>query len=123
MELLTEKVCFIREKDFCAFNLSQVEALRLRLFCGSHDRIAEGSHVLPELLGIVDYLLQNLLFIGLEGQRRNLILPGLQIFQLGSSGITRNPYSPVADRTGILLVFLHLAPSNLQAFTMIPDMR
>jgi hypothetical protein len=80
VELLAEEVGLVREEDFCAFNLPQVEALCLGLIRGSHDGIAEGSDVLPELLSVVDDLLQNLFFVRLEGKIRNLILPGLQIF-------------------------------------------
>jgi hypothetical protein len=80
VELLTEEVGFVCEEDLCAFDLSQVEALGLSFLCSSHDGIAEGSYMLPELLSIVDYLFQKLFLVGLKGKHRNLILPRLEIF-------------------------------------------
>lgn len=68
MELLTEEVSFVGEEDFCAFDLPQVEALRLGLLCSCHDGIAEGCYMLAEFLSIIDDLVKDLLFVRLEGK-------------------------------------------------------
>lgn len=54
---------------------------------------------------------------------RNFCLPVLQVFKLGSRSITRYPHTPIADGTGILVIFFDLTTSNLKAFTMIPKDR
>lgn len=65
--------------------------------------------------------MQYLLFIGLEWQPGDLILPGQEVFQFWASRITRNLDSPITDGTHVLVVILDLATSDFQAFSMVPE--
>lgn len=77
MKFLTEEVSFEGEEDLSPFNLAQIEALRLAFVCSSHNRIAERSNMRSEFLRVVDNLVENVLFVGLEWEAGDFVLPRL----------------------------------------------
>lgn len=62
-----------------------------------------------------------MLLIRLEREARNLGLPLEEIFKFWASSISRDLLSPIADRTSIFVALLDFAPSNFQAFAMVPS--
>ena len=121
MKLLSEEVGFVGQENFGAFDLSKVESLSLRFVRCGHYWIAERCHMLPEFLCIVDDFLENLLFVWLEREPTDFVLPLLEILQLRSCSIARNSNPPVAYGTSVLLVVLDFTPGDLETFSVIPN--
>jgi hypothetical protein len=121
VKFLSEEVCLVSQENFSAFDLSKVESLCLSFISCGHDRITERCHVLSEFLCVTDDLVENLFFVGLEGQPRNFILPLLEIFQLWTGSVSRYSYSPVADRTSVLFIVLDFTSSDLETLSVIPN--
>lgn len=120
MELLAKEICLIGQQDLSPFNFAKVEALSGDLLGSSHHRIGVGTHEVSKVLSCTDDFVEHFFFIRLEWKILYIILPVLQVFKLGTSCISWNLDPPVADGTGILIVFLDFTASYLQALAMIP---
>lgn len=120
MDLLTEEVGFISEKNFSSLNLPQIEYQCRNFLRGGASSIGEALQKIPEGSSLIDYVLQNLFFVGLERQVWDFSLPIQEIFNLWASGVARYLSAPITDWARILVELLDLTSSDLQALAMVP---
>jgi hypothetical protein len=113
MDLLTEKVCLVRQQDFCALDLSEIKNKRRNLFVGCASRIGKTLKKVTKGSGLIYDIVENVFFIGLKWQGQSFCLPFLQVFEFRTSGITRDLSAPVTNRTGVLVKFLDFASRDL----------
>lgn len=76
-----------------------------------------------EILSLVDDAQEALFLLGLEGKVGDLVVPGYEIFQLRARRIARDLDAIVAYGASVLVIFLDLSTSNLEALAMIPSMK
>ena len=120
MKLLAKEIGFEAQQDLGPFNLAKVEPLRRDLFWICHHRIDVWPHKFSKSFGRRDDLFQYFFLFRLEGQARNLSLPVDQVFKLRASRITRDLDTVIANGAGVVVIFLNLATSDLEALAMIP---
>jgi len=120
VKFLTQEVGLVSKENIGAFDLSEVEAKRSHLVRRDCQRIDIRSDVISEGLGSLDDARESLLFFGLERQAFQLVLPRNEFLELWASSISRNLQTPVADRASVLVVFLDLSTSDLQALSVVP---
>lgn len=120
VELLTEEISFEAQEDLCTLDLSKVEALRGHFFRIGHHWIDVRPYKVSKCLRGSNDFLQYFLLLGLKGQLRDLGLPILKVFELGTSCITRDFDTIIAYRAGIMIVFFDLATGNFEALAMVP---
>ena len=120
MELLAKEVGFEAQENLCPLDLSQIEALCCHFFRIGHHWIYVRPHEVSKCLRSGNDFLQYIFFLGLKGQLRDLSLPILKIFKLGTSCITRNLDAIVAYRACVIVIFFDLATGNFEALSMIP---
>ena len=120
VELLTKEIRLEAQENFCTLDLSKIEALSCHFFRIGHHRVDIRPHEVSKRLRSSDDLLQNFFFFGLKGQIRDLSLPILKVFKLGTSCITRNLDAIVAYRAGVIVIFFDLAAGNFEALAMVP---
>ena len=79
--------------------------------------------MIPECLGVVDDLLEDLLLFWLEGKVRNVVVPVDQLLKPRPGRVPWDPDAMVTDGTGPrrLVVVLYLAPRDLEALSVIPN--
>lgn len=113
VQFLAEEIRFIGKKNLSTLNLPQIKTLRLSLISGGEDGIAVRCDVIPEILRVVDNLLKQFLFLWLEWEAGNLIIPVDQILKLRPCSIAWDLDSPVADGARVLIFLLDLATGDL----------
>lgn len=120
MDLLSEEIRFIGQKNFGTLDLSQIENQRGNFLGGCARGIRETLEEISERSRLADDAIQDLFLVRLEREGGDLGLPVLQVLQLRTGCIARNLLSPIANRTRVFVELLNFAPSNLKAFTMVP---
>lgn len=122
VDVLPKKITLVREKNFCSFNLPQVEQDRWHFFRRSTYLIAvdELHQEVAKHLRFVDDPIENFFLLGLKREAGDFVGPLLEIFEFGPGGVARDFDTPVTYRTGERLTSLDLAPRDLQAFAVVP---
>lgn len=120
MQFLTQKIGLIGKKDVGALDLSEVKAERSDLVWRDCQGVDIWADVVSKGLSRLDDACKGLLFLRLEGQGFQLVLPSDELFELGASSIARNLQTPVTDRASVLVVFLDLAASDLETLSVVP---
>ena len=67
-----------------------------------------------------DQRVQCFLFLGLEWQPGDLVLPKLEVLEFWAGRIARNLDTIIADGTCVLVVLFDFSTSDLQALAVIP---
>lgn len=120
MEFLAKEIRLLRKQNLGTFDFAEIETLGGDLLRCDHHWVGVGLHEFPELLACRDDLLKRIFFLRLKRERSNLHLPVLEVFQLGTSCITGDLHSPVADGARIFVVFLEFSAGDFEAFAVIP---
>lgn len=120
MNLLAEEVRLVGQQNFRAFNLPQIENQGGNFLGGCTRGVGEAMQEISECKRFADNAIQDILLVWLERESSNLGLPVLQVLQLWAGCIARNLLSPITDRTSVFIKLFDFAPSNLEAFAMVP---
>ena len=120
VKLLTKEVSFETQKNLCPLDLSKIKALCCHFFRVGHHWIDVRPHEVSKCFCSSNNVLQYFFFLGLKGQVRDLSLPVLKVFKLGTSCITRDLDAIVADRASVIVIFFDLATGNFEALSMVP---
>lgn len=121
VDLLPEQIRLIRQKNLGSLNLTQIEDQGRDFFSSSARSIGKPLQEIAERCRLVQDTLKDLLLIRLEREARYLGLPLEEIFKFWASSISGDLLSPIADRTSVFVALLDFAPSNFQAFAMVPS--
>lgn len=120
VKLLTKEVRFKPQENLCTLDLSKIKALRGHFFRVGHHWIDIRPHEVSKCLRGSNNFFQYFFFLGLKRQVRDLSLPILKVFKLGTSCITRYLDTIVAYRAGVIIIFFDLATGNFEALAMVP---
>lgn len=120
MKLLTKEVSFEAQEDLCPLNLSKIETLCCHFFWIGHHWVNIRPHEVSKCLRSSNDFIQYFLFLGLKRQVRDLSLPILKVFKLGTSCVAWDFDPIVAYRAGVIVIFFDLATGNFEALSMVP---
>ena len=120
VELLAKEISFEAQENLCPLDLSQIKALCCHFFRIGHYWINIWPHKVSKCLRSRNDFVQYIFLLGLKGQLRDLSLPILKIFKLGTSCITRNLDAIIADGAGVVVILFDLATGNFEALSMVP---
>lgn len=120
MEFLTQKIGLVSKKNVGAFDLSKVEAERGHLVRRNCQRVDVWTNVIPEGLSGLYNACEGFFFLRLKRQILQFVLPSNELFKFRTSSIARNLQTPVTYGASVLIVFLDLAASDLETFSVVP---
>jgi hypothetical protein len=120
MNLLTEEIRLVRQKNLGPLDFSEIEDQRRNLLGSRARRVSEAVEEITERSCLLDDVVQDFLLIRLEREARDLCLPFLEIFKLRPCSVARDLSAPVTDRTSVFVKFLDFPPSDFQTFAVIP---
>ena len=120
VEFLTKEIRFEAQKNLCPLDLSKIKALCCHFFRIGHHWIDVRPHEVSKCFCSSNNFFQHFFFLGLKGQVRDLSLPILKVFKLGTSCITRNLDTIVAYWASVIVILFDLATGNLEALSVVP---
>ena len=120
MEFLTQEIGLVSKKNVGTFDLSKIEAECGHFVRRDCQRVDVWADIVPEGLSSLYDACKSIFLFRLEWQILQFVLPSNELFKLWTSSIARNLQAPVTDGASVLVIFLDLASSDFETFSMVP---